>query len=314
MSQASWQSFHVFYEEADLLLTECIAPLVHSLQEEGLISRFFFLRYWERGSHVRLRFQVQSPKATELVNAAVLRVVEDYMARAPSHRTMDENAYAALQNEYARREGIDTVNATLAANNTLTRERYKPEFVKYGGPSGVELAEELFAHSTTCALTLLPTFAGSPNKRLSAAFTMMLLALRCSTVPVERMPTFLRRYAATWREFLPAPVTSLVGPRAAAIHEQLKEHAQAVLSGSGAQPSALQFWANAVESAARALDEQQELVLPLVQPASGDQGPAGRRAWLLGNYIHTHNNRLGLLPAAESYLCTLGAAALEALA
>ena len=51
-----WLSFHVFYAaNSNPILVEGVTPVIRRLRAEGLIERWFFIRYWLEGPHVRLR-------------------------------------------------------------------------------------------------------------------------------------------------------------------------------------------------------------------------------------------------------------------
>jgi thiopeptide-type bacteriocin biosynthesis protein len=307
-----WQSFHVYYEEVDELLSDCVSPMVLSLRSQGLIERFFFLRYWTRGFHVRLRFLAHDERSMRVIQDEVVRRIQEYMDRDPSTRRVDEQAYAEMQLKHAALERIDAGTLELVANNSITIERYEPEYNKYGGPLGVKIAENVFDRSAACVLSVLPTLNARDGRRLGVAFTMMLLALRQFGVPTEQMPAFLRRYAAVWRDYVLIPLSQISGWRSAELRKQLQRHACAVLAGPVPQQTALQTWADAVTAAAQTLREQENAVLPFVTIAGEDYEPDARRSWLLAQYVHTHNNRLGIGPADEAYLGILGADALEA--
>ena len=55
---STWLYVRIYCQmtEADEVLLNLVAPLVHVLQEQGLISSFFFIRYFEGGHHLRARF------------------------------------------------------------------------------------------------------------------------------------------------------------------------------------------------------------------------------------------------------------------
>src|SRR6202008_1537114 len=56
VTAAQWQATHGFYaSNANPMLVEGIAPLIDRLRERGLIERWFFIKYWLEGPHVRLR-------------------------------------------------------------------------------------------------------------------------------------------------------------------------------------------------------------------------------------------------------------------
>jgi len=286
--------------------------MVLSLREQKLINRFFFLRYWTRGFHLRLRFLAHDERSAGVIQDKVFRRIQEYMNHDPSSRRVDEQAYAELQMKHAALERIDTDIMELVANNSITIERYEPEYNKYGGRLGVEIAENVFDRSSACVLSILPALNARDGRRLGVAFTMMLLALRQFGVPTERMPAFLRRYAAIWRDYALIPLSQIGERRSVELRDRLQRHTRAILTCPAPQQTALQTWMDVVAVAAQTLREQESAVLPLVTTVGEDHEPDARRSWLLAQYVHTHNNRLGISPADEAYLGILGADALEA--
>src|SRR5438874_11952323 len=55
---ATWRSYHLFRAEPwEEFLCTGVRPLVDELADAGLTEGFFFIRYWERGPHIRLRLK-----------------------------------------------------------------------------------------------------------------------------------------------------------------------------------------------------------------------------------------------------------------
>ncbi|MDA6131158.1 hypothetical protein OSK38_27810, partial [Escherichia coli] len=54
--RTNWKAYHVFYHgNLDILIQQCIKPITKKLLSEGIAEKFFFIRYWEGGPHIRLR-------------------------------------------------------------------------------------------------------------------------------------------------------------------------------------------------------------------------------------------------------------------
>ncbi|UYN87593.1 MAG: lantibiotic dehydratase [Cyclobacteriaceae bacterium] len=53
---------------ADLILAEVIKPLTEKLLEEGIISKFFFIRYYDPDHHLRIRFKGEGNFYAEVTN------------------------------------------------------------------------------------------------------------------------------------------------------------------------------------------------------------------------------------------------------
>ncbi|MFS2015409.1 lantibiotic dehydratase [Massilia sp. CT11-108] len=109
--------------QADNMLIDTIAPLLNRAQQEGLIDRWFFIRYADPDQHLRVRFH-------SLVTASRQRVTDELMTALTP----------ALQNYQCTRLALDT---------------YEQERDRYGGPRAISLAEQLFHHDSVLATQLL---------------------------------------------------------------------------------------------------------------------------------------------------------------
>src|SRR5262245_49726704 len=88
ISIAPWHCVHIHYEgPKEPLLIECIGPLIDAARTRGL-ARWFFLRYWKGGSHVRVRLQF-SPGAPADAWEAFVDGVHAYLREKPSQMAID---------------------------------------------------------------------------------------------------------------------------------------------------------------------------------------------------------------------------------
>ena len=148
-----WLSVHLhfdgnlYFEVADRVILDVVAPLATGCQQQGLVKRWFFLRFSEEGSHIRLRL-FGRPEILE-------RDVEPRISEA------------------IRRDAEGNARVTR-----LEHVPYEPEVERYGGPHGVVLAEQLFHHSSETAVALLAKIdAGERSSRLGKAMLAMLVLL-----------------------------------------------------------------------------------------------------------------------------------------
>src|SRR6202035_5445756 len=173
----TWTSFHLHYrDDQDRMLVDCIRPAISRAASMGM-SRWFFLRHWKGGAHVRLRFCVPQPAAVATVKE-LSELIDEYFARFPSRAAPpDEKVLAGLR-RLAWLEDDRSGDIELVADNLVILRPYAPEHSKYGGPFGVQLAEALFCESSVVALETVSATMGMPSKRLVVGFAMMLGALR----------------------------------------------------------------------------------------------------------------------------------------
>jgi len=275
---------HVYSEAADRVIREVVAPLARACRPDAV--RWFFLRYAEEGSHVRLRFLAPEPVLEETIWPRI--------------------AEAASASELVVR---------------ATRERYEPEVERYGGPSGLALAEELFHRQSETALALLGKITpGTRPQRLGKGLLAMLVLLflyrgeRRAAADLARSygTDYLKIWAKdaeeqeqwlrTFREAFDRQADRLAG---------YVESAWEALESGGELTPELDAYRRDMDDVARRLRElfdQGHLRLDGRPAATWDE----HVRWIVPSYIHMMNNRLGVSIQEESYLSVLIAGTLGA--
>jgi len=312
-----WFSMHIHYaSRPEALLVDCIQPLVRTLREHGLIRRYFFLRYWQEGPHVRLRL-LPEPGAGDEVRSVAEREIKAFLRRRPA---LFEPDGATLRPVYQRlflaEYGEERWNATygvdgtmpIRSTNTVYQADYEPEYHRYGGRDGVELAEWHFEHSSDSVLDLMatanlhvrPVLLGQ-SAQLSAAACFALLDDDAAIVefftknrafwersygpdPVAAQPNFEKAYAGSGTR---------LRDRIAVIGTAVRRRDLAVL------PPLQRDW---VEHAYQLRDRLADLA------ESADRLPV---PVLLASYLHMNNNRLGVTIQDEVYLSYMMARAVS---
>jgi thiopeptide-type bacteriocin biosynthesis protein len=123
----------------DRFLVNVVAPLVKELRTDGLIDRWFFIRYADPTGHLRIRFHGAPQRLwTE--------VAPRFFALASSMRG------------HVAKIAIDT---------------YDPEVERYGGDAAIELAHVLFEADSDAALRILAEFRTDTNARWRMALFSM---------------------------------------------------------------------------------------------------------------------------------------------
>ena len=119
---------------ADRLLRTTLAEALQRISATGAVDRWFFLRYGDPDWHVRLRVHGEPRR----LHAEVLPVLQEACASA-----LDAGEASRLQ--------LDT---------------YEREVERYGGPEGMELAEQLFTADSEAVLELLQAYPGDEGADL----------------------------------------------------------------------------------------------------------------------------------------------------
>ena len=160
-----WIAYHVFYGGSpDVLLTECLIPLADRLVQAGIARDWFYINYWLEGSHVRLRLRVDGGMPASELDAHVMPVVREYLARKPSMHPMRELAdngfYERLfVGEFRDEDRPQYFDADgepkFRENNSIERRPYEREIYRYGGSASMILAEAHFVKSTSLACDVM---------------------------------------------------------------------------------------------------------------------------------------------------------------
>ncbi|AEB45324.1 putative lantibiotic biosynthesis protein [Micromonospora maris AB-18-032] len=328
-----WLSVHVFYaSNANPMLVEGVRPLVDELREEGLISRYFFIKYWMEGPHVRLRVLPAPGVDPQVVRSRVDEAIAAFLRRRPALYEVDSEGLGDLYKqmflaEYGQQRWDAEYGATgrmpMRANNSYHHIPYEREYGRYGGPAGIELAEWHFEHSSDVVLDLLATTNVHVRPvllGLSAQLGMMLCAVFLDDD--RRIAEFLDEYRRFWEVSYSEPSDDYHASfdtsyrrMDAALRDRLAAIRTAARGPASAQATGVEGrWAahcRELRDRVVAAAGQGKLVFQ-----RGDAEPRVVEDLdavvpiVLSSYLHMTNNRLGVSILDEIYLSYLMRAAL----
>ncbi|MGW7428343.1 lantibiotic dehydratase C-terminal domain-containing protein [Streptomyces sp. NPDC054861] len=337
-----WIALHVFYAASPRpLLVDCVRPLVARLTEDGLLAGHFFINYWLEGPHVRLRLRPSSRSAAPEVKRRAEEALTAFLRTRPALYEVDsgflKDFYNALFDiefpgaDRTRYMGEDG-GMRLRPNNSFSEEPYAPEYAKYGGPAGVELAEWHFRHSSDLVVDAFRTMnLHLRTVLLGTSAQLMMVMASCFLPEEDRLADYLDGYYAFWHRAFPgtgfigskeyernyAEMAPALGRRFAAVRAAVAEREL------GRLPSFLRGWAEhclLLRECVEELATRGELLFPVGEgPAREDTGqqraePAGAAPpeklthvpavlpRLLSPYMHMTNNRLHVTIRDEAYL------------
>ena len=165
-----WLYLRLFHDDAaaaDTILTDFVARTSHTMLANGSVDRFFFLRYFAGGHHIRYRLRALSPARVDSL-----------------HRWL-------------------TIGARKTSSISRTeRASYEPELLKHGGPAGLEIAERQFFASSQLALSCIEATAADPERRTLVVAGAMDLLLRYGGLDRAARARCCREYAHHWSELV----------------------------------------------------------------------------------------------------------------
>mgnify|MGYP001149241383 CR=1 FL=1 len=124
---------------ADEILTEVLKPLTEKLLEEGVIDKWFFIRYSDPKLHLRIRFHYIFPENVSVIINSLNTYIKEY-----------------LKQDLIYKIQVDT---------------YERELERYGLKS-IEHAENLFFHDSQMILDFLDVIEGDDGEIIRWLFAM----------------------------------------------------------------------------------------------------------------------------------------------
>ncbi|GIH89453.1 thiopeptide-type bacteriocin biosynthesis protein [Planobispora siamensis] len=212
------------FSASDLLVTEVLPPLVAEARAHGAF-RWFFIRYTDpSGPHLRVR--VFGPRETV-----------DRMHRSLARVQRHADAVVAGAGDDPVWLAPIPMRRMLGDSGTgLSSALYEPEYGKYGGPSGVELAERVFEFSSDLAIWATARFGKIPERAALAALllceaTRAMLEGRPEDLSPEPVmpPADRRRLNVSWARYWDRHLawwTADLAKHAPELQAQLREHAE----------------------------------------------------------------------------------------
>ncbi|MFE4663691.1 lantibiotic dehydratase C-terminal domain-containing protein [Streptomyces sp. NPDC056716] len=299
----AWTSLHVFHRGGtDLLIVETVGTLVRSLEADGLLDRYFFLRYWEGGPHLRLRLR---PVDGARVGDRARTALERHLAAHPTTASWDPERYALAARSLARAEELPYYDRRLRHTDTVEDIPYRPEYAVFGGPEATDAVERHFTDSSRIALAVLG-HTEDPERRLGFALAALMLALTVCDPGHDRIGGALERTRDRWDP----PATARAGRADAFTRQRTALSAQAArcrrIAADPAPHGLLGAWARSIGTLHREI-----LTLRAdgrFHPAPADSSfhpgpdPHGDVLILLLRCVHLLCNRLGLSSPQEAHL------------
>ncbi len=300
-------------------LRDAVQPFAERMLDQRLADQFFFIRYWERGPHIRLRFRGDRATLEQALKPALDAFFSDYWKNHPTIREEPEWPHPVPEVE------------PWFPNDTVQYIPYEPEVARYGGPAGIGIAEEQFEVSSRAVLAILAeSEAWSYDRALGAAIQLHLGFAHALGMDLPETVAFYSLFADSWfisvYEHDPdLPAETL---------EQRQEVARQAFAESYAQQKAVlvpyhetlwnaleeevlfeqewvNTWVHAMKRIGAALEQAQQqgalAAPPGFQPQPHGPVPEARQQlwsiWI--SYVHMTNNRLGILNRDEAYLSYL---------
>ncbi|QTJ37717.1 thiopeptide-type bacteriocin biosynthesis protein [Dolosigranulum pigrum] len=151
-----WVSLHFYYYD-QYKYDQLILKLLEFLKSEKnnlKITQYFFIRYWEGGPHIRLRYKtVNSNEYREEVFRKLKEIADDFWKNHPTTVILNESDYQKVIKEVpdSNTESLEY----LIPSETIKPIKYDPEFERYGNNRLMIKNESFFEISSDISVLLL---------------------------------------------------------------------------------------------------------------------------------------------------------------
>ncbi len=318
-AQVKWLAGYLYYSEPwEPFLTETVKPFIKTAMAEEGVNRYFFIRYWERGPHIRLRFKGNAAVLENLLKPRLNDYFNDYFRREPSEQEPIPNL-EKIPPEFR-----------WFPNNSVQYIEYEPEIERYGGPSGILTAESQFEISSDAVLALIEE-AGDwdYDRALGAAIQLHLGFAFAMGMDLDEAKEFFshvsrlwfsRAYISDYNQELPPEETKERQEATNKAFEENFERQKPILvpyhetlwnafqEETEFEQEWLNNWLNkmtAINTELRQLQKKNRLEFhKWFKPNPQRHTPEERQLmWtIIESYVHMTNNRLGILNRDEAFL------------
>lgn len=153
LTNREWVSSHIFYTDHNKFLIEALPAFLEGIKKRFSIHKYFFIRYWELGPHIRLRMSVDT-KDIEEIKKEIVTFFNNYLDNNPSVRNLEKDHFLP--------------------NNTVHFIEYEPEVERYGGEEGIVVAESHFQDSSETVLDLMSQIHQNWNLSVAQGLALQL--------------------------------------------------------------------------------------------------------------------------------------------
>jgi len=318
MTDYRWLSVHLFYYDDPVpLLLECIKPLIAELRAQQVIERFFFIRYWQGGPHIRLRLLCTQAALRESIQPMLEARVTTFFTHHPSITQIEQETYVRYRVALGRREHAQEDQTPLYPNNSFQYIPYEPEYDRYGGVEAMPVVEGYFMQSSELVLDLLQK-RPSHDQLTGQAIAMMFLGVWLWENDLTNLPLLFERYSRGWmasfnvdRAYTPP----LFEKKYSRQSQQLRHLVEQLLALKQQQDFSLADaliarWSTTLKTLKDQLCRLESQGKLQYRPGtSSPEHPEQLRyrslLSILFSCLHMHNNRLGISLLEEAYLAFL---------
>lgn len=184
-----WLVVYLYYAEPwEDILAKAVKPFAKKMLDQNGVEQFFFIRYWEKGPHIRLRFKGDGKILHQEVKPLLIEHFENYFKNNPSKREEPEWLKKATEEQ------------KWYPNDSVQFIEYEPETERYGGEHGILIAEQQFQASSAAILSVIEESLENwdYSRALGGAIQLHLGFGYALGMQLDEMSAFFNRFFENW--------------------------------------------------------------------------------------------------------------------
>ncbi|MBV7260309.1 thiopeptide-type bacteriocin biosynthesis protein [Erythrobacter crassostreae] len=303
MRIGDWRAWHVFVHNpvaSEEVLVRCLGSEIASLSQEFDELKWFFIRYWENGPHLRIRL-------CNAQDTAFSRLGEKLSEAASSAAERTPSTISSFPEDMPVDGWHSSANAAPWFDEGAVLEvAYEPEIRRYGGSVAIDLAHKVFQSSSKIAIPIVGQTLGDMSRRQSVGLELTATAIGVLASDREEFTLFAQSMSEGWKGFLTDPdgATAQIDAIHNAASDRIRAWINNALDSESSELSKVAtLWRTLLVNyfdALRDLYNQGLLISPLTGVRPKDESELSDALHnILFSQIHMMNNRLGLTPANE---------------
>lgn len=273
-----WISVHIFYTAHNKFLIEALPGFLEIIKNQFPVHKYFFIRYWEAGPHIRLRLLVNTNDKEKIKNE-IITFFSIYLEKNPSVRNIEKEHFLP--------------------NNTVHFIEYEPEVERYGGGEGISTAESHFQDSSETVLNLMSSINQNWNLGVAQGIALQLSYIFLKSVALnddEIKEMLFKMDNSHWKER--ARIVSKTENVDILFEKQYLKNKEAILERFNALDGVL--------DTDEAIDDSPifhwHRYIKEKDIALNNSSLTRKRHIIYISYLHMLNNRLGLSNHDEGYI------------
>lgn len=306
-----WLGFYHYYTgNWEHFLRTSVFDTVRQVIQGNLADKFFFVRYWENGPHIRLRFKGQKTKLLREVKPLIEKAFQEYLK---------EFSLEDFPVKYR--------NPRFVSDRTLIIAPYEPEIIRYGGEEAMAICENQFQNSSEAVFqALIENSSWNYSSALGIAIQMHIaFAVKAGMNNYDAYQFFTRQF----QNWLPSAIFSKGGDSPQELNKNTSEVLTAFSTSYEKQRNVLEpfaqtiyqslknnmtllssswylNWCDNIETMHREiilLKKKDRLFIPKTFQETLIQDYRIPQEWYVYDSLcHMTNNRLGILNQDEGFL------------